>query len=519
MIAKSLIAQEYIPYRKGKLWGVSDEKAKIVIRPQYDSIIIVYSPSSNVFETFKNKKKGYIINNKEIVPAKYDRINSVGGNLLFASNRTNENITAIDFYDVDGKKLLKTPAYFVEQYDLSRDFRYSVSDADHRELIKFTDEKQKESVFIWNSNQQKIEMWILKDIHSIVLNPKNSPLGKILIHYKKSENSPLEDVYYTIENNKFIKTEKTAKQFEIDYNYLERGHNVESDIEEYSYRTGSGEGRGYDSEVVVMDNSPRKPNRDASQKTASKTIRYSEKDGKIFIGNYAGTQAKEIKMSFYPEKTDLKSSTIRFTEQDTAYHYTNYIIYKYNGKSGFFYKEPYNRSIEYDTLIWKPGISSRDYANPKPYIVAGNKKDGNFRYGVIDIDHKVILPVEYEEINPCRFAFSFWITQKNEKFQIFPTNDEDSEWLSKEYDLIEQINDFLLFKKDGKYGIIYKENALKDKLSESEALFDYRIRKVSYNFYKEGEESKNRIIRLELEDENGKFSGFANPNGTLYFED
>lgn len=510
LLFSNLNAQEYVPYRKGKLWGISDEKAKIVVKPQYDSVVIKSIEPSYFFETFKNKKKGYVINNKEIIPAKYDAIKNIDRTLLFASNRTEDNLYVQDFYTADGKKLLKTPAYFVEQYDISNFPYFSDESTDHRELIKFTDEKQKESVFIWNSNQQKIEIWLLKDVHSIVLNPKHSPRGKLLIHYKKSENSPLEDVYFAIENNKVVQTEKTAKQLKIDYDYLERGEGIL--VEAYD-----GTGRDYSSDVVIEG----KPYETSVKNSVRSHTSYVLNNGKITKKTFASrnSQTEDISFSFQPETAELKSASFSITENDTVRSYSNYITYRFKGKSGFFYKEPYNRSIEYDTLIWKPGISSGNYEKPKPFIVAGNKKDGVFRYGVVDIDHQIILPIEYQEINPCRIAFSFWITKKNDKFQIFPTKEEDSKWLSKEYDLIESINDFLLVKKGKKYGVISKENALKDKLSESEIIFDYRIRKVTYKFYKEANESKYRITRLELEDENRKFLGYANPNGTLYFED
>ena len=84
IVSSSLYAQQYdleatyIPYRKGKLWGLADTSGNIVVEPQYDKVFYynhIYRNGSANSESYfgiqKDKKVGLMTPNEVIVSPTY----------------------------------------------------------------------------------------------------------------------------------------------------------------------------------------------------------------------------------------------------------------------------------------------------------------------------------------------------------------------------------------------------------------------------------------------------------------
>ena len=109
----------YIPFKKGNKFGISDEKGKIVVEPQFDMIRDSYPEGHFLGINFndKNYLSSFIINNKVIIKNQDYTYYNKDGNYIIATKmldsdaylRSNGSAlyTKDDLYNINGKKLLK----------------------------------------------------------------------------------------------------------------------------------------------------------------------------------------------------------------------------------------------------------------------------------------------------------------------------------------------------------------------------------------------------------------------------
>lgn len=93
-----------IPFREGKLWGLANENADIIIKPQYTYIDFAYGETNpNLFAVFDKGKWGVIdAKGKIIIPIQFWRVNILPNAIVVGD--TPEDKSAL--YNTEGKLLL-----------------------------------------------------------------------------------------------------------------------------------------------------------------------------------------------------------------------------------------------------------------------------------------------------------------------------------------------------------------------------------------------------------------------------
>ena len=118
IVSSSLYAQQYdleatyIPYRKGKLWGLADTSGNIVVEPQYDMINKGLWMKFGMFSVFKNQKWGMINSDgKIIIPLNYYSV--FAANSIVVTAEAEEEYYHIDqtlyLYNYKGERYFDFP--------------------------------------------------------------------------------------------------------------------------------------------------------------------------------------------------------------------------------------------------------------------------------------------------------------------------------------------------------------------------------------------------------------------------
>jgi hypothetical protein len=175
--------------------------------------------------------------------------------------------------------------------------------------------------------------------------------------------------------------------------------------------------------------------------------------------------------------------------------------------------------------------SERKYdPSSKNYFKVGmlDKKTKNMKYGIIDVNHTFILPAEYDDIKmgytiTSSFKEQVFLVKKNNLFGLVSENKEFK--LPIEFDDITfnlENQSFLRVKKGNQHTAYISYYSNSDYvLTLLPNYFNYPVREIRYTISsgKKGISLLEAIEYIALEDENGNFKGYANPNGTLYFKD
>ena len=157
-----------------------------------------------------------------------------------------------------------------------------------------------------------------------------------------------------------------------------------------------------------------------------------------------------------------------------------------------------------------------------------DKKTKIMKYGIIDVNHTFILPAEYDDIKmgysiTSSFKEQVFLVKKNNLFGLVTDNKEFK--LPLEFDDIRfnlENQSFLRVKKGNQHSAYISYYSNSDYvLTLLPLYYPYPVREIKYTISsgKKGISLLEAIEYIALEDENGNFKGYANPNGTLYFKD
>lgn len=164
MFSNAFSQNKSVPYRVGNVFGISNEKGKIIIKPQFD--IIEVSTYDTFYFTCFNFNQGIttsslIYNNKIIINNK-DYNNYFGENELFTakkyfvnpkkSNYSDDKVKAIvHLYNKDGKAIISEDCNFIAVLENSDELKIS-----NEILVYYENASKKYSLFLYNKKLKKI---------------------------------------------------------------------------------------------------------------------------------------------------------------------------------------------------------------------------------------------------------------------------------------------------------------------------------------------------------------------------
>lgn len=538
--ALNTLAQEKIfPYREGKSWGLCDEKAKVLVTPKYDAIKNVSGKSYDFFEVVSGKNIGVYLGSKNIITVEFQDLRYVSNNLVVAVKKDSLKKETYYLYNTSGDLLINEPLSFLKgikgndkRYDNSFIIGFYIKNLEGKESLVNID--------YYNNNKL---IYIIKDVFSIELDNKKSKEELAIAYVKQTATSNIQIQYFKVEgsnlilldekkDSKYILENTGAKKKKNEYNEYDNNvavPNMDSEMvveaEPKSYSgTGSGSGNGPN-----RVNTPRK----ALKGTSYYKYALKENQIEVEVSNNVTKNKKTVKFPIKVDKIEVfrTKGTITYDKSnaDTIQTYFNYIIYQKKNKFGLVYQFPFQKSIEYDFL--EPVKSEKKYdSGSKNYFKVGviDKKTSIMKYGVIDANHNVIFPFEYEDI---KMGYTLtpivkeqvFLVKKNNLFGLVSENKEVK--LPIDFDSIEfnpENQSFLRVKKGNQHSAYISYYSNSDYvLTLLPSYNPYIVKEIRYAIGsgKKGISLLEAIDYVALEDEKGSFKGYANPNGTLYFKD
>lgn len=538
--ALTTLAQEKIfPYREGKSWGLCDEKAKVLVTPKYDAIKNVSGKSYDFFEVVSGKNIGVYLGSKNIITVEFQDLRYVSNNLVVAVKKDSLKKETYYLYNTSGDLLINEPLSFLKgikgndkRYDNSFIIGFYIKNLEGKESLVNID--------YYNNNKL---IYIIKDVFSIELDNKKSKEELAIAYVKQTATSNIQIQYFKVEgsnlilldekkDSKYILENTGAKKKKNEYNEYDNNvavPNMDSEMvveaEPKSYSgTGSGSGNGPN-----RVNTPRK----ALKGTSYYKYALKENQIEVEVSNNVTKNKKTVKFPIKVDKIEVfrTKGTITYDKSnaDTIQTYFNYIIYQKKNKFGLVYQFPFQKSIEYDFL--EPVKSEKKYdSGSKNYFKVGviDKKTSIMKYGVIDANHNVIFPFEYEDI---KMGYTLtpivkeqvFLVKKNNLFGLVSENKEVK--LPIDFDSIEfnpENQSFLRVKKGNQHSAYISYYSNSDYvLTLLPSYYPYIVKEIRYAIGsgKKGISLLEAIDYVALEDEKGSFKGYANPNGTLYFKD
>jgi hypothetical protein len=157
----------------------------------------------------------------------------------------------------------------------------------------------------------------------------------------------------------------------------------------------------------------------------------------------------------------------------------------------YFQKKKANKTVEIQPHIHKLktensaqtiGSDNSGFNVLYPVYDIKNTKGGKGKVGLIDSLGKFVFPVEFDRI---RWVDSVFITQKDNKFQLYSY---DFQLLLQDYDSIDYINsykDHILLKKNGKFGLIHRDGTY-ILPTEYDVIRNSKYKYMNYEFLKKG---------------------------------
>ncbi len=537
--ALNIMAQENIfPYREGNLWGFCDENAKVIVAPKYDAIKKENNKGITFFEVSSGNNSGVYIGSKNVIPVEFQKLQYVSTNLIIAVKKGVDKKEINYLYNTKGELLINQPLSYLKgikgndkRYDTTFIIGFYIKDLEGRESLVNLD--------YYNDNRLS---YVLKDVFSIELDNKKSKEELAIAYVKQAATSAVETKYFKIEesqiilldnkkDSQYIQENTGPKKKKEGYNNYDDNiavPNMDSEmvIEEPKGYLGSGSGSGDGPESG-------KSIRKTPKGTSYYKYALKENQIEVEVSNNITKNKKTVKFPIKADKIEVFKTIGVITEgkadSDSIQTYFNYIIYQKKNKFGLVYQFPFQKSMEYDFL--EPMKSEKKYDSGfKNYYKVGvlDKKTKIMKFGVIDANHAFILPAEYDDIKmgytiTQSFKEQVFLVKKNNLFGLVSEKKEIK--LPIEFDSItfnSESPSFLKLKKGNQHSAYISYYSNSDYvLKLLPVYYPYPVREIKYTISsgKKGISLLEAIEYIALEDENGNFKGYANPNGTLYFKD
>lgn len=479
-----------VPYRSGKLWGLADTNGVVVKTPEYDIVEANYiKPASKpmdfltpFFVVKSGEKYGVLKGTEVILKPEFNRLH-IDSTFLIELNTIND-----------------VPAYTSNRY-VVRNFKGEVLFTDSllsiealknpknssHLLYKTWGHSQNSGMFWYDAEKQEIIQWIIQGKYNndAVTNSKN---GNIIVYVKASEkeNMQMFELLYNSEKYQYDlirKYEDNVPDRTATEEVLYSGRYIPGSTKYFTKKVSF---VNKDSTLYRIQNK-----RFSTEKNVQRdTITLNIKADSIRIKNYVRWN------SISHHKYDNYSST----ENKDKFVGVNFLTYHRNGKIGAVV-DSVNIPPLYDDFIYL------NTNTPLPYfIVSMQFSNGLKKWGVINADHKIVIPVDYEEIIMNEGSYN-WIVKRNRKYGM--VNKLGKQVLPVKYDQIILNENTFSYKlvAEGKYGY-YSPGV--EWLCEPVFPYPYKVeRGVSMGNY----------LVFSLIDDREEYVGFGNNRGVLFFED
>ncbi len=552
-LSLNLSAQEiYIPYRDGKLWGVSNEAGTEIIAPKYDSISFNVQDDYDfkLFHTYKNGKRGVILDGKEaLLPEYKDVFATYRGYIIGEMDDEKKHRMIID---KSGIKITEQPVLSILR---SESFGKEYAENTYSTLFHLLNDNMREDLFVWNPKEQK-STFIYKDYYSIALRDDKKS-RQLNLTFRKNEPDPLTEVTL-VSDGKSLVPYVTKNNREMIVKHIP---------ERSSYYGGSQEGVKAPyyaspdtySDSVIYTPPPPPPSTgrgsSSSEVKPAGTSAVSEAAPKmpsyiqvsyslennipkaVYSYGYQKDAKKVTKRLKLPRKIknlaveSFKGSQPQRKSGDSVYTYSNYITYTTKNKKAILITG--DKATEYDSI--KMLNPSRDSGYQGILYLLGQKdrKNGKMKFSFMDGNQRQFSEFDELIVNDVfgNYDFSYWTIKKDGKYGVI--NPQGELILQPVYDEIVNkkvengYGNYLRLKKDGKYGFLTPTREKPTSgINFLEPVFPYRIRNVymQYPYWQSvfsstsARNGKKGSLLIALEDEKGDLLGYADKNGQLYFK-
>ena len=522
--------QQLIPYRQGKLWGMSDTTGKIIVAPKYDYV---------EFNSVKNKSKfklpeGFyyvvkdsligIISNKEIIPPVHGIIECFDGVIFAAAPQKNSSPV---FYTIQGKRIIKdscTIEQAIWSYENHKTGKPEVV------FIKCIQPDKLKAIYCYYVNETAKSGWLYKDCISIRYSVSRS--DQTILFERKGKEEP---------NNEYIQTftYDLAKKVFME-KYLSSKPKVESSYGDDGYSSGNpmgyqGSGResesSYDPVQEIADRSENSSsiqtiNKSFEMRNDSLFCRY------MYVEFRGGRTPQFIRYPVILPEGSSKPEILKYfsyvtlTEGNTRLSRSNAVLFNYKGKKGLLTDEKLE-PVFHDSIL----LFSSAQRGLHHFLVGDKSSDGSWRLGTIDEQGKSHLPQDYDQVinfenTPANASltapFMYLIAKKDKQWGLVNADNEtqlpfayDSIFLAKKYGA----TDCMVLMKNGKYGLYFDREHNSEKRYPRqlfEPQFDYQPRTI---FHLKREKSTADYFLMLLVDEKGNPMGYVDEHGRKFFKD
>lgn len=366
----------YVPFKKGNKFGISDEKGKLIMQPEYDDIDVIDAGKFLAFKKIGNSfKKTYISKNKVVLKdTDYDYFQENFDFILAEKNTSKaiygERDKTTDVYAINGKKIF------------DKEFNY---------VVLIEDDKKP-------ALKNEILM-LTKDLMGyyslFLINKKTSKVAKTYF-----ENAILADTFYDQFPNQFIikyvlARESTYRNLTLNFKngeiIEEKNEMINSSIDKYQ-REGDYYGSSY-SEVAKIPYSeePPKllPNTTLVMKEArvNKTYWTPNSEGKIVFTDkklspeYAVLKQQKEKWGYFGVRSNDWIIEPKYDEifyEDSKCVLCESFVVRSNNKFQFLEKNGNNKTFLSPTFEMYPHLYRKDFGKIGFYLFKLYNADGNF---------------------------------------------------------------------------------------------------------------------------------------------
>lgn len=479
-----------VPYRVGKLWGLSDTLGKMVVAPTYDEIdpdaFRIIKPNQRTttgyFLVNKNGKYGVIANGKLIMPAKHYklRIDTV---FITEDNSDPNNPTMGGsrriFYNLRGEKLITDTLIDIEPIASKFANGHSFYKAWGR---------NKSGIFWYDRQTQKIMQWLVKDMYDVGTWRAKEGLYLYAMKAQKSPELTFKAVFDKVQNKYnitasgkpvFAPREDEERSGSMYPSYLTVNNNYMNVTVQFYTK---------DDKVFLV----RKSRRNKSNAEKIDTVYFNVVNDKLATKKYANANS-----DFWHNTTPMHHTSL-MEKLDTAFIYANYISYEKNRKKGVIVDDFVVPAV-YNDVIYTNGMG---YSRPIFMVSQLDKATNQLKWGIIDRNNKVIIPMIYDEIRK-RDGSNACIVKKGAAYGVIRL--DGKVLLPAKYEKIIPdaiYSSFTILHQD-KYGYLSTWNN-----KQIEPVLPYRVNRA-FSF--------GTFELLELYDSKDKLMGYSSLKGKLFF--
>jgi len=434
-----------VPYRVGNVYGLSNEKGKMVISPKYAHIepigVGVFkfvsanaSKNSTGSKQQLNGKTGVIMGTKELISnSSHNHFTYIEQGIIVGSENSYSSQNS-NFYNLSGEKLLaeNVPNFklIVSPNAKPRDCKIAILAKHHDYGV---------SIYIFDAKKQKLLAPLLDHVTNFKIEEQSGSDHSFICSYVDKNNAYAKDViYYDAASGEHLRMPYTVDHQSENAQYKEE-----------VYLTADPDGVEVDGDDGGMDMSI--PMHEAEPG-------YSDNNGKL-PGYFERINDQTI--HFDGKELRIAANEKVYFANPYQYGYQTIPMIFYNGNQYGLLLTDNTRAEElYDTLIYLHN-QYQDYDNPAVFNFLAGKKDvyGKWRYGILQENGKPLIPLQYDQIE-ISFKELEYEQDDDNKLGKFLLKDQSLYSVDANLCLKNYLNGMFIVKKNGKYGLLNAKNEI-----------------------------------------------------------